>query len=267
MIETSTVESDILDIDRQPREFGPDQRIAISSLIKYVSDVRELEEGEIAERDVAMLTSQYIASGLYVAHETRGRVANAHGHVVFPAGEYKVITTSPERVAAVAASGVWKKRQSTQDKERVEQIAGRASGHALVSKLEKTTELKEALGQRQASLQAVISELKAAGGTGFFAHYPSSRLRVMLANAEQEIFSTLDVTATTKGWSEEQYSRAKRVLGWKLFGDHEDRYRMWKEFTPMVYHYARNRKLVVRSVEDRLKREIRKYQHFLDDDK
>lgn len=251
----------------EPREFLPNERVAISGMIKWFSDVRGVDPSLVTERDNEMLTSPYIESGLYVPRGVDEKtVPQSRGHVIFPAAEYRLLTKSPERVASAAATGVRNKRQDNPDKARVGQIAGRASAHALESQMERAQQLVGALQMKQGALKTIRGELMSARGTGFFAHYSADEVKMIVVNGETAIFEALDVCATTKGWNEEQLERAKRTLQYKLFGDHEDRYKNWKEYSLMAHEYARKRKLVIMSELQRLDREYKKYRPFLDEE-
>lgn len=251
----------------EPRELEPDERVAISSVIKYVSDVRRPDFGEVTERDLSMITPGYIESGLYVPKGLTDRdVPDAKGPVIFPATEYKLLTKSPEHLAAKAANGVRNKRYQFEDKANVELIAGQASAHALSSQIERTESLRVSLVSKHQNLDFLLGELRNARGTGFFAHYSSAKVRVMVASAETAILQALDVAATTKNWSEEQYERAARTLNYKLFGGHDERYKNWKSFAPMASRYARQRSLVALSARQRLEKEYKKYSHYLEDE-
>ncbi len=251
----------------EPREFTPDERVAISGMIKWFSDSRNIDPGLVTERDVTMLTPAYIESGLYVPAELTDRdMPQARGHVIFPASEYRLLTVSPSRLAESAATGVRNRRSQVSDKAKVEVVAGRASAHALESQLSKTDQLVESLQSRQDSLKTIRGELKSARGTGFFAHYSADKVKMIVVNGETAIAEALEVCAMSKGWNAEQLERAKRTLNYKLFGDHSDRFRNWKDFSHMAHTYTRKRKLVVVAEQQRLTREFLKYKPFLDEE-
>lgn len=251
----------------QVRELEPGQVVAISSLIRYMSALRNPDPGEVAERDIRVLSPAYLRSGLYVPPDKKDSdYKEARDHVIFPADEYKIITTSPIRLASAAATGVRKKRQDDPDKERVEEIAGRASAKSLISKIEATERLRESLGTRYGRLATFDKELMSARGTGFLAHYGQENGRMLIAEAETEIFATLDIVAKTKGWDADQYQRAVRTLQYKLFGDHPDRYKNWKAFLPVAQRHLRRRRAVVLGVRQRLEKELTNYTQYLDEE-
>src|SRR5690606_36817268 len=132
---------------------------------------------------VRMLTPDFIETGLYVPqHLTDSDVPQARGHVIFPAAEYKLLTVSPARLAEAAATGVRHRRSQQPDKAEVERRVGRASAHALESQLSKAQALEVSLQSRQDALQIIRDEIMSARGTGFFAHYPADRVKMIVAN-------------------------------------------------------------------------------------
>jgi len=251
----------------QLREFGPDEKVAISGMIKWYSDVRNADPSLVTERDIGMLQPVYIETGLYVPEGVHEKdVTQAKGGVIFPASEYSFLTVSPKRLAESAATGVRKNRSQNPDKSRVEDIAGKASAHALKSQIDRSQQLFGALEQKQNALKTIRKELMGAKGTGFFAHYPANDVRMIVINGETAIFEALEVCATTKNWNLDQLKRAKDTLHYKLYGDHKERFKNWKEFSLMAYQYTRRRKLVVMSNTQKLQREFSKYEHYLDEE-
>ncbi len=241
--------------DYQPTLVEPtlDQKLAISSLIKRLSEHRDIDPHSVTDRDRQLLTPTFVATGLYVPPDKSDKqVLNSRHHIIFPPNEYKLLTISPARLAGAVATKVSEKRSLQDDKQKVKQVANRASIHALESQLERLIALESSLQHRQDDLRLARGELMSARGTGYFAHYSRNRLSIILANTEMAINEALGVCAFTKGWDKEQTTRAKRTLDYKLFGDEADRYKNWKAFSLMAYHYARKRKLVVASDRQRL---------------
>lgn len=250
---------EVLDIDLT-------KRFATSALIKCIAEQRQLEADKVNPEFMDYINSATIEAGLYVPNGKTDRdIATALGPVIFPPNEYSILTKSPVHIANTAATGVLNARDNQDDKDLVNKTAKRASGHALQSQIKRTNLLLSELAGKQEALEVIKNEIFSAKGTGYFAHYKAEKMLPLIGLAELAMFDALNVAATTGGWDEQQYRSAKTALSYQLFGDFEKRYSYWKQYTPVVYRYTRKRKLVVKGTEDQLKRELRKYQPYLDE--
>lgn len=249
---------EILDIDLF-------KRFATSSLIKYIAEARALNEAEVSPEWVQFVSPATIEPGLYLPKGKTDRdIDTAKGPVIFPAAEYKVLTKSPIHVANTASAGVKVARYDATDKEEVDKVAKRAAGHALENQIDRTNTLVCSLKDKEDALKLIEKEIFSAGGTGFYAHFKAEKMLPLISLAESAIFDTLNVSATTGGWTEWQYEEAKKALNYQLFGLHGKRYESWKQYAPMARRYAHKRRLVVQSTIAPLVREFSKYQSFLE---
>lgn len=254
--------------ERAPLVFDSEKMVAVSSMIISIASIRDIDPGTVTERDVRVLTPRVIESGLYVARGVRDiDQEHARNGVIFPAEEFKFMTMSPLHVARSAANGVWNKRKDAIDKQEANIIANRASGHALKSMLERSKNLENAIADQEKELKIVTRELSPKSGPAFYAHHRAADLKILLASAETAIFDALNVSAVTHQWDEDTYSRAKRTLEYQLFGQHNQRYKNWKAYAPMVAKYARARRLIVKQSQTPIVSELEKYQAYLDDER
>lgn len=244
------------------------KRFATSALIKRIAQQRqeELDPSQIIPDFMDYVSPSTIEAGIYLPKGKTDRdIDTARGPVIFPASEYKVLTKSPKHVANTASAGVKNARHEDEDKEDVDRVSKRAAGHALEAQLARTTELLNDLQDKEKALKLIENEVFSAKGTGYFAHYPAEEMLPLIGRAEAAIFDALNVAATTGGWTEYQYQEAKKALSYQLFGIHKDRYSYWRQYTPMVHNYTRKRRMVVESTVVPIKRELAKYQPYLED--
>jgi len=228
-----------------PREIDWAQPISISSLIKYISDTRNLDPSTITKRDMRKITPDYIACTLFLSEDAKDSdVVGARSHVVFPAAQFRLIASSPLRIERHAQTGVEAAREHMPDKYEVGNAAERAADHALAVKTRHADRLIDALTDERDFMATIIRELTGAGGTGWYAHYPAETLKVKLASAETALLDALQVSATRRGWNTEQYGRAQRTLEFQLFGKGVNRHANWVSYAQMAYRYARARRIV-----------------------
>lgn len=240
-----------------PRDINWQQRISVSSLIQYISDVRALPPDTASPRELASLTPEKISSSLYVPEGLEDReVADARGGIIFPADEFKLITTSPLHVGRTAAGAVRAARRTETDKAAVESTATRASLHALETMHGRAGVLVDKLDADYSVLALVSRELASARRTGFFAHFPAAELKTKLAAAETAIFDALDVAGSVRRWTGETHERARHTLEYQLFGSEAPRRRNWAAYTAMVGVYARRRRIIAAQSQRAIEREI-----------
>lgn len=244
-----------------PRQFDPEQVVAISSMIKYITEVRNLQPDITTERDVHDLNPEKIESGLYVPEGVPdSKQKHARGGVIFSPEEYADLTISPARVAGKVINKVWKDHPLAEDKSVIEAIARAEAKRALENHLGRFHNLADALRSQEEFFDLITKELGGARGTGYFAHYKAIDLKMKLADAETAIFATLDVAAITKEWGRGRYARAKHALSYQLFGDHEERYGYWKAYAKMAKTYAYRRRKIIENTEKPIESELRKYE-------
>ncbi len=250
-----------------PRHFEPEQKIAISSMIKHIADVRNIDPGTTTERDVRVMSPGQIESGLYLPEGARdSKQQHARGGVIFPPAQYADLTISPARVASKAVNKVWRDHEHAADKSIVEAMAQEEADKALKNHLGRLQNLASALSDQEEFLDIITRELGGARGTGYYAHYPAIDLRMKVAGAETAIFDALEVAAITHSWDRDKYSRAKRALSYQLFGGHENRFKNWKAYASMAKTYAYRRRKIIENSEKPIVSELKKYQPVADNE-
>jgi len=256
----------------EPQQQSPEQleiditkRFATSSLIKFIAMSRNLDPKTINPEVLDFITPTEIEDGIYLPRGKNDRdIDLARGPVIFPADEYKLLTKSPEHIANSASVGVIKAHQDEDDKEGINKASKRAAGHALSSQLSRVNGLVDKLKSKEDALKIMRKELFSARGTGYYTHYPASKMLPIIDLAETAIFDALNVSATTGGWSEDLYLDAKKALEYQLFGLYEKRYASWRAYTPMVQYYTYKRRMVAKSTITPIQKELKKYQPYLE---
>lgn len=256
----------------EPPQQSPEQleidltkRFATSSLIKFIAYARNIDPQTINPEVLDFITPAEIEDGIYLPRGKKDREIDlARGPVIFPADEYKLLTKSPIHIANSASVGVKKARINEDDKENVDKTAKRASGHALESQLQRVKKLESELKDKEDALKVIRKEVFTAKGTGYYAHFPASKMLPLISLAEVAIFDALNVSATTGGWKSELYKDAKKALEYQLFGLHKQRYANWRAYTPMVQYYTYKRRMVAKSTITPIEKELKKYQPFLE---
>lgn len=228
------------------RQFDPDARLAVSSMIKYLAEARGINPDSVTQREFESLTPEKIQDGLYVPEGFRDKdYPRARNGVIFPPEEFAVLAISPIRIARKAGNDYARKNSSLLDKDRIAEGEKRESAKALDAMIDKTVNLTGSLESQEVLLDKIVGELMGARGTGYFAHMKGMDLKLKVIEAELSIRKALEVSAQTKGWPRQKLERAYATLNYQLFGPHSQRFKYWKQYAPVAKNYAATRRRVV----------------------
>lgn len=251
-----------------PRQLDMTDVVSISSIIKHISDQRNLDPSMVTERDMRVMNPAQIHAGLYVPEGERDiDVPDARGGLILPPDEFGFISTSPLRIGREVMRKYRAKHKTDLDKERVNTDAYLEAVTALETRLKRVDNLEGVIEEEQAFMDQIVRELGNARGTGFYAHYKAGDLRIKLASVETAIFRSLNVAATTLNWDKEKHERAQRTVVYQLYGKDVSRHKNWVGYAAMAGDYARQRKTVVHQSRGPIKVELKKYQTHLDEQK